>query len=113
MRISDWSSDVCSSDLRNDTLRHDEETAHSIEMGRSNRPYCATFEIASVRAREIARGINDSGILWHAQCPTWLPDPVRRRHGDHRACLRLAHGARRTERPRAGDRKSTRMNSSQ
>src|SRR3546814_6703653 len=70
---------------RSDTLRHGEESAHSIEMLRPNRACCSTFEIAPVRAREMARGISDSGCLWRAQCPRRLPDSVRRRHGDHRS----------------------------
>src|SRR3546814_5421084 len=101
MRISDWSSDVCSSDLRNSPFRQlrRNEIAGAVFLEGG---FGMTVDVVADRHQfdavglQVAKGISGHGILI---CPGWPP-------AQHYAA-RLARAE-----PRRGDRKSTRLNSS-
>src|SRR3546814_2533898 len=97
MRISDWSSDVCSSDLRAQTLAA--WVALLARLGSApDLDFVDWLAVDRVEGREY-----DIGVHRH-----WL-DPARPLA---RVVLEPAHGALVTSATLKGDRKSTRLNSS-
>src|SRR3546814_4802487 len=118
MRISDWSSDVCSSDLRR---RND------LQAGELHAPVLDTLAVLSAEARStaVADADHERAIDLPVGHITTLGKFVRDiiiADGDeireHNLCYRLEPGHRRTHRRtqnplfRSRNRKSTRLNSS-
>src|SRR3546814_2498014 len=99
MRISDWSSDVCSSDLRDDQGDARRVRRHGV-YGRFRRPRahsrnmpmtatrmrgCALREIEAARRRGCKRGL--PGAAWYRAWKCWMSSarlPARKPRSPHR-----------------------------
>src|SRR3546814_10515811 len=97
MRISDWSSDVCSSDLHPRQAANGFARAHSISDEQ--------------RPDEIRRGQHGFAVKIAAPCRSACAAQAKRRIGGVRHEVVLEHC--KAERHAETDRKSTRLNSSQ